>query len=218
MADNGIPEPGEMADVSDVEAILRDLDPDDLVLADPPDEVWSAIERELAVAPGPTAEPSVVSLAAWRSRRFVAPLLAVAAAAVLVVAGIAIVNTGGGDADVLARATLSYEADFDPLGADASAVAELVERDGAFEIVLTDSSLPGDLTEAADLELWLIEADDAGEIVDVASVALVEGEGAYRVPNSIDVRTHRIVDISVEPRDGDDAHSGRSILRGTLSA
>jgi hypothetical protein len=217
MADNPIPD--EMADLSDVETLLRELDPADLELHEPPAEVWAGIERQLAGVAEPTHAP-VVSLAERRARRFVGPMLAVAAAAVLFIAGVAVISArGGDDDDVLASATLSYDAaNFDPLGADASAVAELVERDGAFEIVLTDSSLPSDLTEAADLELWLIEATDAGEIVDVASVSLIEGEGSYRVPASIDVETHTIVDISVEPRDGDDAHSGRSILRGALSA
>jgi hypothetical protein len=48
-------------------------------------------------------------------------------------------------------------------------------------------------------------------------VSLVSGPGSYAVPSSLDVSTHRIVDISLEPRDGEDAHFGRSILRGTLT-
>ena len=118
---------------------------------------------------------------------------------------------------VVARADLAFDPDaFDPLGADATATVQLVERDGGYEIVIDDAQLPS-VAEEADLELWLIEADATGSIVDVAPVSLVSGTGAYAVPESLDVSTHRIVDISIEPRDGDEAHSGRSILRGTLT-
>ncbi|MDJ0769246.1 MAG: anti-sigma factor [Ilumatobacter sp.] len=206
-------------DLSRVEALLNELDASDLELLDPPADVWAGIEAELgdeAVATPADIAP-VVSLAERRNR-WMRPVLAVAAAAAIVVVGAAVVFTGD-DAEVLAAADLTYDAAaFDPLGEGASATAELVEGDDGFEIVLTDSSLPSDLAENADLELWLIEADADGNLVDVASVALVEGAGSYAVPASIDVDTHRIVDISVEPRDGDDAHSGRSILRGTLDA
>ena len=106
---------------------------------------------------------------------------------------------------------------FDPLGADAAATAELVESGDGYEITLVDSMLPSDLGEPADLELWLIATDADGNITDIASVALVDGAGSYEVPDSIDVTSHRIVDISIEPRDGDDTHSSRSILRGTLA-
>ena len=37
------------------------------------------------------------------------------------------------------------------------------------------------------------------------------------VPAELDPDVYSIVDISIEPRDGDAAHSGRSILRGTLA-
>ena len=69
-----------------------------------------------------------------------------------------------------------------------------------------------------DLELWLIQTDADGNPVDVAPVALVEGSGAgtYVVPAGLDPGVHNVVDISIEPRDGDNAHSGQSILRGAL--
>jgi hypothetical protein len=51
-------------------------------------------------------------------------------------------------------------------------------------------------------------------------VSLVDpaAPGTYAVPADLDPDTYSVVDISIEPRDGDDAHSGRSILRGQLSA
>ncbi|HSJ90573.1 MAG TPA: anti-sigma factor [Ilumatobacter sp.] len=196
----------------EIEALIAELEPADLEPVTPPPDVWAGIERQLADEPAP-----VVDLARRRATTTRAPwLLGVAAALVLVVVGVAVVMNRSTDEAVLATAELAHDAEaFDPLGAGATATARLVERDGGFEIVLDDASFPT-VDEDADLELWLIEADDTGAIVDVAPVSLVSGPGSYTVPATLDVSTHRIVDISIEPRDGDDAHSGRSILRGTL--
>lgn len=206
----------------EIEALLAELDATDLDPVAPPPEIWAGIEHLLAdepadeLADAPHARSgAVVDLADRRARRLPGRWLGVAAAAVLVVVGAAVVlNRPDGDA-VVATAELAHDAGFDPLGAEATATARLVERDGGYEIVLDDASFPT-VTEDADLELWLIEADERGEIVDVAPVALVDGPGTYAVPAELDVATHRIVDISIEPRDDDRTHSGRSILRGAL--
>lgn len=209
--------PDEQIDDLDpeLEALLGELDPADIEPVTPPSDVWAGIERRLADEPAP-----VIELTRRRNEHRTARarwLLPVAAAAVLVVGGVAAIANRSSDENVLATAQLSYDPDeFDPLGVDAAASARLVERDGIFEIVIDAASLPA-VTEDADLQLWLIETDDIGNIVDVAPVGLVAGAGTYAVPTTLDVSTHRIVDISVEPRDGDDAHSGRSILRGTLT-
>jgi anti-sigma-K factor RskA len=198
----------------EIEALLAELDADDLEPVAPPASIWDGIERRLADddASGGARAP-VVRL---QDRRRRPPMfLLAAAAAVVVVLGATIVVNRGTDTTLVASTPLTYDpATFDPLGADAAATARLVERDGNFEIELTDTVLPE--VGAADLELWMIEVDDTGEIVDVAPVSLVDGSGYYVVPDAIDVSTHTIVDISVEPRDGDATHSGRSILRGAL--
>ena len=195
----------------EIEALLTELDVNDLDPVVPPPDIWAGSERQIADEPAP-----VIDLARRRAAR--APwLLGVAAALVFVVVGVTFVMNRSADETLLATAELTYDAEaFDPLGAGAAATAQLVERDGSYEIVIDDASLPA-VAEDADLELWLIEADDAGNIVDIAPVSLVEGAGSYTVPTTLDVSSHRIVDISIEPRDGDDAHSGRSILRGTLT-
>ena len=204
----------------EIESLLAELGPDDLRPVAPPPDVWSGIEQRVADEPAPVVdEPApVVDLAHRRALRVGAPwLLGIAAALVLVVVGVAVVMSRSSDETVVARAELTFDPEaFDPLGADATATARLVERGGGYEIVIDDAQLPS-VTEDADLELWLIEADATGTIVDVAPVSQVRGTGAYAVPESLDVTTHRIVDISIEPRDGDAAHSGRSILRGTLT-
>ncbi|MFP5487207.1 MAG: hypothetical protein ACLGHQ_02725, partial [Acidimicrobiia bacterium] len=121
----------------EIEALLGELDAADLDPVAPPADVWTGIERRLADQPAP-----VVDLASRRARR--TPwLLGAAAALVFVVVGVTVVMNRASDATVLATAELSYDpAAFDPLGAEAAASARLVERDGTFEIVLDDTSLP----------------------------------------------------------------------------
>lgn len=205
-------------DVADIEALLRELDAADLDTTPPPADVWLGIEA--AIHDDPTlADPrrdTVVSITS-RSARLRAIVLSVAAAVALIAVGaIVIVATGGDDDAVLASAELVHQPDFDPLGTDAEATARLVERDGGFEIRLDDAVLPDPDTN--DLELWLIAAADDGSL-DVQPVSLVDPDspGTYAVPAGLDPDVYSIVDISIEPRDGDATHSGRSILRGTLA-
>jgi hypothetical protein len=194
----------------EIEELLAELDVDDLHPAPVPDSVWAGIQQHLAHEP---AASNVVSLASRRRRAWT--LLATAAAVVAVVAAGVVVLGDGSDGEVVSTAALAFDAEaFDPRGSDATARAELVDDDGRLEIRLTDASLPELAGE--DLQLWLIEPDSSGQPIDVAPVALLDGAGTYRVPEGLDPSSHFVVDISIEPRDGDPAHSGKSILRGAL--
>ena len=187
----------------DVESLLRELRPEDMEFPTPPDSAWKAIEARLGTAPLP--------------RRRATPLLLVAAAvASIVTAAAALVATNRPDPSLVAVADLAYDAEsFDPIGATSTASARLVSRDGTLEIVIDEARLPEPGNDA-DLELWMIATDDDGTIVDIAPIARLDGPGSYTVPSGLDATSHRIIDISVEPRDGNASHSGRSILRGTL--
>jgi anti-sigma-K factor RskA len=77
-----------------------------------------------------------------------------------------------------------------------------------------------DLT-AADLqdgfyEVWLL--DEAVE--DLVSLGVVRGGGevVLPLPAGLDLGEYPLVDVSVEPLDGDPGHSGVSIARGTLES
>ena len=203
-------------DDAEIEAKLRELHAEGLELLQPPPEVWDGIES--AVRSGDELGGRVVPLEPRRrsARRIV---LSGAAAAVLAIAGVAawVATTGDPDA-VIASSTLAYDPDsFDPLGAAARASAELVERDGGHRIVIVDAVLPAVEAEA-DLEAWLIRPDDQGNVADLVSLGVVDpaDPGSLAVPAGYDPALYSVVDISVEPRDGDPAHSGRSILRGML--
>lgn len=201
---------------SDVEAVLRDLDADELELLDPPDEVWEGIASAALVEED---RPGVVVAMEPRPRlrRIV---LSAAAAVVLIAVGVTLVVTLGGDdpAQVVASAELAHDpVSFDALGVEARAGADLLDHDGRQSIKIVDASLP--LPEVgADLEVWLIQPDDEGNVADLVSIGLLDPEepGSLDVPTGYDPSVYFVVDISVEPRDGDASHSGRSILRGAL--
>lgn len=203
---------GDEPSVRDIEALLRELDVDDLEPIEPPAEVWAAIDQRVSA----TATAPVVALAD-RRKRVVGWVLASAAALVLLVVGVVALTGGDDDSDVVSSAVLAFDpASFDPRGADAAAEAQLIGTDGSYSIRLTDTQFP-QLGED-DLELWLIEPDADGNPVDVAPVSLIDadGDGTYEVPPGLDPTSHYVVDISIEPRDGDATHSGQSILRGPL--
>jgi hypothetical protein len=105
------------------------------------------------------------------------------------------------------------EAQLDALpGWAASGNASVQEAaDGRREVVvdLADDDDPVGLRE-----VWLLTADATG----LVSVGLLDGTtGRFSIPAGIDLAEYPVVDISAEPADGNPAHSGDSIVRGTLS-
>lgn len=235
MSDREQPYPDE--DQAQIEMLLREMTADDRDRIAPPTAIWERIEtvalgsdhrnaeeharttRPARVAT-PAVAPSNVHSLEDRRRRWVPMVAGVAAAILLVVGGFVVVSRSGDEAPtVVATAELSHEANFDELGSSATAAAELVEADdGSVGIHLVDASLPAPDGEAADLELWLIRPDANGEVADIVSLGLVDPSdpGTFEIPSTYDPAQFSVVDISVEPRDGQPTHSGRSILRGAL--
>ena len=200
---------------AELEAMLRDLDSEDLELLEPPAEVWEEIES--AVRAADETHGTVVPLEAPR-RALRRVVLGVAAALILVAVALAVTLTRDDPTTVVATASLAYDAEtFDALGAQARARAELIAEDGRASIQFVDAALPSP-EAGADLEVWLIRPDDEGNVADLVSLGVVNpaDPGALDVPAGYDPDVFFVVDISVEPRDGDAGHSGRSILRGPL--
>lgn len=214
-----------------IEALLREMTAADAERTEPPGEVWNGIETAVAgrrrgdhagaagVGTDTTVDGTVVAMRR-PPRRWMLTVAAAAAAVLVVVAGLGIVTgRGGEETTVVASAELTYDpAAFDELGQGAVARVSLVDADGTFVIDFDEAVLPDPLGEGADLELWLIQPDDEGNVADLVSLGVldVDGSGEYRVPDAYDPDEFFVVDISVEPRDGDETHSGRSILRGVL--
>ncbi len=224
-------------DLAEIAAAIHALDVDDRELIAPPDDVWDGIATALADEPSTdertvthvTSTPAVSSISERRQRleRQTRPrsvsrsMLMAAAAAIVVVAAVGtyVVNRTGG-AGTIATAELAYDpAAYDALGENAVASVRLIGDGGAFRIEFDEAALPASELAEEDLELWLLQIDDAGELVDLVSLGIVDDiDGGYTVPEGYSTDDYSVVDISVEPRDGVEQHSGRTILRGELSA
>jgi hypothetical protein len=187
----------------------------------PPPAVWSAIASAtgVTVAPRPEAVPAeeappaspeeplapVIPLRRRRSRL----LLAVAAALVgaVVGAGAVVLLQRSDQGATVAQATL------DPLqGKDGSGEAEVVERDGQrlLEVQLTAPQL----TDAY-YEVWLLQPSVEGL---VPLGATRPGTATFEIPAGLDLEQYPLVDVSIEPLDGNPAHSGDSVVRGELGS
>jgi hypothetical protein len=230
------PAPDDTAEVARTRrlgAAARALTPEDHALDDVPAGLWDRIAgaapgsgrdaSPLGRGPGETAGaerpddppapvvPFDTAPASRRRSRWRAGLLGAAAAAIVVVVAAIAVNGGGGADDdggvTVAQAELEPLPDAVP--GTGAATASFVERDGGTEL-----DLPLDVPAASGFyEVWLIDEAVEGMV----SLGPVRADGRYQVPANIDIRAFPIVDVSVEPPDGDPTHSGVSVLRGTLA-
>lgn len=209
-----------------IASILRSMSKDDLELRTPPASVWAGIEREMHIDETDHANDVAPVIPLSPLRRRPVMLIAAAAAVVVIVAGLAVVLTSGSDESPaeIASSTLGHlEGDpgFVDAGIGASATATVLE-DGDRRLVRFDAAELPAPEPGTDLELWLIGLSDATDPT-IRTLGLVEdldNPGTYTVPDDFDLDAYDAVavDISIEPRDGDEAHSGRSIIRGTIEA
>jgi anti-sigma-K factor RskA len=182
---------------------------DMLELAAPPPAVWQRITDELGIA----AEPAVA-----RTDEVVVPLrrspwrkpLTAAAAALAVAAAATAVLVGVRGAEPAAGSTVPLVA----LG-QAGASGEVVVADGPGQrsLVVDTAGLP-----PADgfYEVWLLDLERDRMVA--LGVLDDQGRGRLPVPDGVEVADYPEVDVSLEPDDGDPAHSGASVLRGELPA
>ena len=221
----------------DLKALAKSIDHEDGVRHAPPPELWDRIRTEafsdsassLSIAPEPEtapAETEVIDLADQRANRVTTEppaidltnesrfsarrFMAVAAALVaVVVIGTVALTGSGGEANPIYAAEIS-NADL-PESFDGTASVTLeVDENPQIEINF-DAPVPTD----EPVELWLLSADGT----DIVSVGLVEaGATTWDWPEGLAPEEYPIVDLSIEPDDGDPTHSGRSILRGQLTA
>lgn len=214
-------------DEARIDALLRSMTDDDLEFAAPPADLWNDIEAAVfADSPsdtvgeesGESPTNNVVDITS-RFRRGTA-FFAAAAAAVVVVIGALVVAASGNDSpsfEVVGDARLDWQEGFVDEGAELTVDATILGTDSAQAVQLNAAALPPRAGE--DLELWLIGIDAAGELT-ISTLGIIESDadGTYEVPDDFDssVFDTVLVDISYEPRDGDETHSGASIVRGEI--
>jgi hypothetical protein len=164
----------------------------------------------------PVAEAQVIPMAGRRARWTTSWL--VAAVAIGVVGGAALTALGGavlddGSAPVAAPSTIvTAEAALSPLpDKQGTGRAEIVETPDGDQLVVDVSDL-----SAGDgfYEVWLIDPKTF-EMVGLG--ALTTDEGRFAIPDGLDLSQYRVVDVSIEPFDGNPVHSRDSVVRGELN-
>ncbi|TKJ30747.1 anti-sigma factor [Blastococcus sp. CCUG 61487] len=191
----------------------------------PPPSVWAGIAAATGVrvepsdivearpsagdAPAPRVEDTgLAEVVPLRSRRRVALLVAAAALAggVVGAGAISVLQRDEGGEQVTTVA-------LDPLGDnEASGEVQVVRRDDGSRVVELDLDAP-DLEDGY-YEIWLIDSEVSGMVsLGVAQV----GSNVFDLPPGLDLGEFPLVDVSVEPLDGDPTHSGVSVTRGEMS-
>lgn len=221
----------ELADLRRVVTVAKSSQSIDL--EQPSARVWDRIATDLgfderstapaAAAPAPVPVPAPAPAPAPgahlarrrpRVRRRTAVFLTAAAAVVGLVLGLGggwYLFAGGprGGDTVVSRTAL------DPLPgwSGARGSAEL-ERDGDGRLSLVVDLDHRAAAGAAPLrEVWMMRSDLSG----LVSVGFLDGDtGRFVVPSGVDPSRYPVVDVSAESNDGDPAHSGDSVVRGTL--
>jgi hypothetical protein len=181
---------------------VRDLDRE---LTAPPADLWDRIQAGALAE----ADVPVVELSSRRARAN--PLLAVAAVALLLVAAVAVwaASTGGERDELVASTDLSL------LAGGGTGTAELRERDDGVHLVVDVAEL-SPAQQADFYELWLL-TPEGGDPQSVLKFDDPDGRLDVLLPPGVDTSAFPVVDISEEVDDGDDTHSGLSILRGSFS-
>ena len=179
--------------------VARDLDDDELLT--PPDHVWAAIAEEISADAG--------TIVPMRSRRRIAPWIALAAAVGVVLGGVVGASLmRSAPPEIVASVALEPLADYSTTG---TATVEIV--DGTEMLAVDVSGLPP--TDGY-FEVWLL-APDASSMIALGTLG--DGESTVLpLPAGVSLADYPVVDISAEPYDGDPAHSTDSVVRGTLPA
>ena len=181
------------------------------------DQVMTHVRRGAPDAP-PAPIPLPVAHSHARVRRGISPWLAGIAASLALLAGLGLGRLTGEPAPTPeavdpAPGTVVAAADLTALDSDAArGVASAVETGDAVTLRVSAKELGDD---AGVHEVWLINVD--GKRMVAIGLLASGDEGQFEVPLGLIDKGYRIVDISVEPDDGDPTHSGVSLARGELA-
>jgi hypothetical protein len=188
---------------------------------EPPPRVWVAIAAQTGVRssprpagpraasapePEPAREPPAEVVPLRRRRHSMLLVAAATVAGVGIGAGAVTLLRDGGEGVSVASVALAPLDD-----ADASGSAVVVERPDGSRVLRVDLKVPS--LDDAYYEAWLLRPDVSGMV----PLGLVDsGDTDFELPAGLDLGRFPVVDVSVEPLDGDPAHSGNSVVRGEL--
>jgi len=211
----------------EVIATARSTTPEDAPVSPAP-EVWQAITTELGLTATTTA-PSASSVSAsvtnvvsiekgrrrWSTSWLVAASVAgIVGGAILTSGGIAL-NGSEPEPQPVAAPPVPPIVASTSLAAlpkhEGNGEAEIVSTPDGKELVVDVSDLS---TGEGFYEVWLIDPETFQMI---GLGALANDAGRFPIPDGLDLSQYTVVDVSLEPFDGDPVHSRDSIVRGELS-
>lgn len=194
------------------------------LVAPPPDlrarVMAEALGRPTAAAAetGAAERPPSAPVPLASRRRGVPVWLASTAAVLALVAGLGVGRMSVGEpeaAPVEPEPTGSVLAATSLTALDSDAPRGAVEAVNDADDVVTVSVRATELGDEPGFhEVWLINVD--GERMVALGILARSDNGTFEVPRRLIEEGYRIVDISVEPDDGDPTHSGVSLARGEL--
>ncbi len=143
-----------------------------------------------------------------------AALAAAAVLALVLATGAALIVRAADAGEIVAQAALTN--DGLPVALDGSGTALLRQKGGDLYLDLDLPDLSAE-DQGAFYEVWMIDSNVEG-MISLGGLGQPGGDTArIDLPDNIDQAAFPVVDISVEPLDGDPTHSGQSVLRGVLS-
>jgi anti-sigma-K factor RskA len=206
----------ELAQLSRIAELSRH--PDELAQV-PADAIWRSVQGQLASqAPAPTrtevtAEPPpsspTVSELPRRTSRPRSWLLAATAAMIGLIIGVGVTTVAVRD-----RVEVTSSTALEALpGQTGQGTAELIRDQGRPELRVQIDAPP---TPDRYREVWLINTD--GQRMYTLGVLPDDGRATYPLPPELagQLKGFTIVDVSIEPYDGNPAHSRESQVRGAL--
>jgi hypothetical protein len=182
----------------------------DGAIVEPPAAVWDSIARELG-----TEQPAapVVALDQRRPRRRSwVPMAAAACVGALVGGGVMYAATS--TQRTTTPTTVMAAASLEPLeGSTARGSVQVVSTSAGAKVAVDVSGLA-----KADgfYEVWLL--DKEGKKLIALGVLDGSDKGEFAMPPGVSMTDFPVVDVSLEPSDGDPNHSHNSLVRGTLQA
>ncbi len=199
----------ELDELATVVRSARLVTPDDALVA-PPESVWADIQADLAAVPEPSA---VVALDERRRRRTRFLGLAAAACLGLVVGGGGVYAVTSGD-DASTTPQVLASAALDPLeGQTATGTVTVVSTSSGPQVSVDVSGLA---KPDGFYEVWLLDKD-AKKLI---ALGVLDGtdKGVFAMPPGVSMSDYPVVDVSLEPQDGNPEHSHNSLVRGILPA
>lgn len=182
-------------------------------LESPPADVWSRVSAELDLDTRPprSEQPEIViSRQPHQTTRRRRGLAVAAAVAAVIGAGAGVAGTLLVTSDDNTTPTPQAVIRLEPLaGKTGDGTADLIDAGGRLKVAAAGLN-----SGQGFYEVWLINVD--GKRMVSLGVLDPRTGGTFQIPPNVTAQGYRIVDVSLEPDDGNPEHSHNSIIRGTL--